>query len=1075
MDEEVTDLIDYYRAKGASKQILSLLEKEKLTKGMITQFSRDEFVELDFSQAQAIFLVKNLPKLSTSASSEFEEKVVEQLQVRPFMSDFSGKVYPHGAKFGIENVTSSPNARCLEFKELAMYEEKAFINKARVFIVACINGRVNGTIAFGVADSRKGKNSHGTITGVSIDKDDDYRIIEAFQENFKKSGAAQFHKVEQKTQDMIQQCIKHVQVIKVSGCTDYRVVIEIDIRPSSPICGNQIAYVRTKSDNNWIYAIREGSDSNRYKVKEDDGGKKIVEDLKSKVEANSKRRASDEGNQTWNTNRSFGPRIRKLMFNGQEKLDDTNTSYILVADSFATCDDCKLDWVSRVKWEYILDLDVELELYNSLDHQNSENLKLIEFKDFPENTANKNDALVRFLEHGTYTPWVVIRSKSDDGLSEWIDKNKALITRLITSLDTSLSFPTRAVVIFLVASERYLNILELLLTEYWSLQKQTVILTPVNYVLSDLEGLAGPMASKIKQLSINCKTWPALDTFMKQRIQTLVENSEHKPCIPVFNGSREGVDIAQIKLDEFSAKGIHILPMNHLQDLKVVKPEADAKILEFLKGSPPSWEIFLYSELEKKIRDNVIPGLVYRKQWVQDIKEDIQELLRVDKDVNTLRVAHQPGSGATTLLMHSLWELKDTYRCAQIDGRQIIVEGYKDSLRKLNSLAANLYNFQDFGEEKTTARCPLLVLVDNCTDEIAQNLKDALEVRKTGSHVSKVIIVYLVRTIFFNQPKGIEIRQQLSECDKMKFHERLEELRNSQVSIQSVLSFVIIASDFNKDNRYLKNFVDNAINGMTGEVFELEKKVLVYLCILKVYGGSNKFLPTRHCHKLLFGPIDTKGGRNSSFISKLNSSSMIISERKYIGHPDVKQFMYLEITHCVLAELVLLKLIKNEKLSTYVMNLLEENILKDDFVYDMVHDIIKDLLNKRNLKNDATGDDSRKEFSDLVLALLKKESFETVLNILKAGYEKLDHQYQAKLAQTIARFYSIRSKNFEQACIWSKIGLDKAMRFKQPAFPHQDTIGQIYKMQQRYYFYKAPRNQQFINCYKNLYVIVHIR
>ena len=79
---------------------------------------------------------------------------------RPFLESYEGMAYSYKSILGIENVTQSPRARILEFKELSSYDKIPFINKARSFIIGCINGRVKGTIFFGVADNQKGNLLH---------------------------------------------------------------------------------------------------------------------------------------------------------------------------------------------------------------------------------------------------------------------------------------------------------------------------------------------------------------------------------------------------------------------------------------------------------------------------------------------------------------------------------------------------------------------------------------------------------------------------------------------------------------------------------------------------------------------------------------------------------------------------------------------------------------------------------------------------------------------------------------------------------------------------------------------------
>ena len=77
--------------------------------------------------------------------------------------------YVKGKIIGIENASSmSPLERSMEFKDSRTgFDPDWFVSKLRVYAVACINARINGTMYFGVADdkSRAFSSKHGEISG----------------------------------------------------------------------------------------------------------------------------------------------------------------------------------------------------------------------------------------------------------------------------------------------------------------------------------------------------------------------------------------------------------------------------------------------------------------------------------------------------------------------------------------------------------------------------------------------------------------------------------------------------------------------------------------------------------------------------------------------------------------------------------------------------------------------------------------------------------------------------------------------------------------------------------------------
>lgn len=146
--------------------------------------------------------------------------------------------------------------RCLEFKSFfnCVNNKKdlvhvKFLKETLRFACACINKRVNGTIYFGVADSRVQKNEfenffHGEIVGFQIDERDlncKYQYTDALRKNIKKCFDVY-------SASDAECCISDPRFILVDvpgGETNYY-VMEVDIEPASMFCKGRCFYLDMK-------------------------------------------------------------------------------------------------------------------------------------------------------------------------------------------------------------------------------------------------------------------------------------------------------------------------------------------------------------------------------------------------------------------------------------------------------------------------------------------------------------------------------------------------------------------------------------------------------------------------------------------------------------------------------------------------------------------------------------------------------------------------------------------------------------------------------------------------------------
>ncbi|KAI4905582.1 hypothetical protein NFI96_033986, partial [Prochilodus magdalenae] len=135
-----------------------------------------------------------------------------------------------------------------EYKFLGRAEDihimKKKINKEVFrFAAGCMNTRTNGTIHFGVADSKDSTYGHGEIVGVSLDKTD--IVIDHFNQGIKSYF--------EDNADDAKRCIRQPRFVEVLGrdnTLSSKYVIEVDIVPSHSVVQGKIFYTQTLDEEN---------------------------------------------------------------------------------------------------------------------------------------------------------------------------------------------------------------------------------------------------------------------------------------------------------------------------------------------------------------------------------------------------------------------------------------------------------------------------------------------------------------------------------------------------------------------------------------------------------------------------------------------------------------------------------------------------------------------------------------------------------------------------------------------------------------------------------------------------------
>lgn len=219
------------------------------------------------------------PLKRTNTKNEEDEKKEYRIQYpRNFKKNPEGK-YEFGSTFPQPESGGKLFTRCFEFKALISPAKNGRDNRCKLFVketlrfsAACMNCRKDGTIFFGVADSKgltDGKMyKHGQIVGIpDMDSDTRNSFTEALEKGIKTSGFFQSEFV-----DTAFNCISEPQFVEVEkpGETEHRFVIEVDVQPSSQLCKTfhfkvNLKELDTKERDEYVLLVRNGASTNTLK------------------------------------------------------------------------------------------------------------------------------------------------------------------------------------------------------------------------------------------------------------------------------------------------------------------------------------------------------------------------------------------------------------------------------------------------------------------------------------------------------------------------------------------------------------------------------------------------------------------------------------------------------------------------------------------------------------------------------------------------------------------------------------------------------------------------------------------
>ncbi|XP_018413083.1 PREDICTED: sterile alpha motif domain-containing protein 9-like [Nanorana parkeri] len=966
----------------------------------------------------------------------------------PFDSTHESKRYTQHHFLLPEAGTSNYIDPVHEYKEFtntgkATEEDKKmkFCNEVFRFAAACMNARTNGTIHFGVRDK-----PHGEIIGVHIAERELYGmyLYQMINKYF-----------EEKQFSIAKQCIRpprFVDVLHQENTQSDLVVIEVDVVPEHAYCSSQIfhTYQYSCTDQKWMKNkdlccfVRDGESSKDIlaNVKHKDADFKM---FYSKMIERDEARKKAEDNQRRKQNKMLeqGNKLVSLITGNRDTMDNSYFKwYILVANKCHESHTKHMEFLHEIPWFAVLDFDPD-SCTNGLCKVYRE--KRVANLHSPRQFQNMDNVTVEKLEEQKLcqqTSWIFCNGRKDLNSHEykpldnkmWHKEKASEIRRMISFLcRKDLMQPGKFLVVFLLLS---------------TVEDQV---DPMNEVFSafyqELNGMTNILCICEKE-QIFCG-WRDLQS------RIISEEEMDERC--VYNLSIENVNGTLLKLksntrssnrflpshgrssiilqrkDEDLMTFLDILCINQCRD---TEQEKNKTFREFIKakeehfyrgGKATCWNFYFSSEK--------YTGPFIKRDNYEKLRHLVKSSNSEKSSVKTITVYHHPGCGGTTIAMHVLWELRDTFRCATLKRK---TDNFTDIAKEVIMLATH-------GSTNAVDHYPVLLLVDDFEEEenvfnLQSCIKATIAERSIRYEKPIVIILHCMRSQNPEESsktyctKSVALIHKLSEKEKRAFEIKLGEIEQSHEKPEDFYSFMIMKRNF--DVTYLENVARNILKGLNNA--SKEAQLISILALLNKYVNDST-ISVSMCEELLGITAKQTFWGPESIEEKLGGYFPLLLRtevEEYGGYQGLRIIHPLIARQCVEE----LRITYGMQQSSIMLNMLKANVFYETMIgKDILAKNVQSMLVTRQRKEH--GDETDTQFSPLIEEIEKGEGHKSVERVFKEGAIRFNQN--PFILQALARYFYLREKDIDAAFQWAK----KAKKMSPTNSFILDTLGQIYKTQ----------------------------
>ncbi|KAM9347143.1 sterile alpha motif domain-containing protein 9-like [Symphorus nematophorus] len=924
------------------------------------------------------------------------------------------------------------------------HEYKAFINTtdetkmgkftAEVirFAAACMNSRTNGTIHFGIGD--KPNFTHGQVLGVVVEDK------EAFANELKSAIDGYF---EHKHKQTAQICIKpprFVGVLNKNMTSSDKCVIEVDIVPDSTICEENIYQTfnmdtkKAKKKAKGKETVTETKPVKQFFVR--DGGSsrdllapttfaKPMEEYNKFVDRVSQlsqlRKEAEEKHLRVIKSSTQGSRLSEMITGGSLSLDKSHFErYVIVTNKSHSNQFESLGFLVELNPTAVLDFDPESAkhgLQRHFEQQSTVSVHLpaqYKITEGVEDIANK-------LKLTRNTSWVFcnggVQDESPSDIDQWLMDKGASIRDVISFLCRKDVLPNkRFLVIFLLlstVSEKMDPLVETFSTFWQELRgpEQILCICDNEKAFTSWRDLIDARCGI--NVSGRCIYELSFAEVNGTILSLLSKNRRSSRFLPCGGGSKVLLE----KKVERSMNAIEVLCLNECEG-----GNEDKLVIEenFYKGGKVSWWNFYFSEQ---------PGstpFIKRDRFDYIMNTVIPGLCSLRKACVLFNLMHVPGCGGTTLAMHTLWALRDKFRCAVL----------RDNNADFAEVAEQVVKLLMYDHGEKLPRVPVLLMIDDFDDkenvfDLEQLIENECAKKDIQSKSPQVILLNCMRSESPEQTEATEdtvfIGNDLSEKEQRLFEEKLVEIEKTHKNAQTFYGFMIMKKNFKPE--YIQGVARNTLKSFS--MNQKHSQLLAVLVLLNVYckGASlsvslcEDFLglqPKPFCGNI---KVEEGFGKFSTLITRCSVVSKVVFEAVKMIHSSIAWHCLQELTttHNVSKADIADLLLTTDKLY-------ESTQGKEKLLQDVHHILVK--------RYHSVEEESK--FSPLIQEIARETPGleETVLQNASKRFDK-----DAVVSQLLARYYYLKKKDFPEAKVWAQGARDLSKDSSYMA----DTSAQVIK------------------------------
>ncbi|XP_029292582.1 LOW QUALITY PROTEIN: sterile alpha motif domain-containing protein 9-like [Cottoperca gobio] len=932
---------------------------------------------------------------------------------------------------GAFNLTSP----CHEFKSLSVActldrtrLQAKFAKEVLKFATGCMNIRTNGTIHFGVMDSKEdAEYVHGEIIGIPVQEKDIY--VDAL-DYIEKSILID--------NDHVRRCVRPPRFIEVMDreSTEKRYVVEVDIVPSIRIVKSKVYKVRLpnfKESSNKVEYEKE-TILRRVGSKTEPVSDKDLSDFYDRVKDRDAHREEAEKNQFLSAPdfcQDLGRKLKMLMTSGK-KFIEKEKWFIFVTNKFNPNDLCNIGWLLNMNMFCVFDFDPDSKISGLcskyLQHHAANMHSLQSYRMSGDMSIKEFTSQLHLFEQ---TSWIFCNGRTDFKGNEtpcdemtWI-KTKMTVLRESVSLICKQILPKGAFqVIFLLTSPVEKPLLHTFNEFFTDMEGHEDIIciceSQKNFQKwqSFTEGSCGK--ETVKNSSVVGMKMSHINSTLQQ-IQPI--NTCASKQLPVFV---KGTCLLETHEEE-QMYSLEILTVDHCSETSEDFIDEEKANIEqqFYRGGRVNWLNFWLAERE-------LVGEVIERDAYLDVSKLLNDALKWNADqtpVNSINIYHHPGSGGSTVARQVLWNNRKDLRCA------VVKPSYSAT-----DVAHHTVELREHEEKDPQTCLPVLLLIEDSDKEYLDDLRNELEVATNTKRIQYGTLCFILLSCRRSHDpekrckesplQNVSVTHKLSDQEKRKFAGKREALEE-RYEPDFILTFVLMSEGFNES--YVQQFVENLLQGIDRK--SIVTRLILYVALLNTY-IQDSFISQSHCQALLALTIHLERFRHHEFEKSLSDQAKLV----FLHLRDDKTHIEsIRIIHPLVAKEILQQLLGNQQTqSSLAMKLLCENVLFEHrFGRDEYLSFLRALFIRRARISKRDKYDSF--FSPLIEHVCEKEkSPDKAIELLKEAFQRFHKD--AFFAQQLARLHYTYEK-FEEAKCWAETAVKQ-----QPKNSYiLDTKGQVYR------------------------------